>query len=148
MDKNIAKEIKLPSVPKQVSNCLTMEEVKEMIDSFGYKTYFEARNKAIIAMFAETGIRSTELRTLKNSDVNVKKGIIQIDGKGNRGRFVSISMNLYNVLLKYEQIRKHHFEHAIIPNVFFLSNRGLGISHVGLDKIVKEAREERYMGNL
>ena len=41
------------------------DEVKAMIDSFSTKKYLEARNKAIIAMLADTGVRAIEIRTLK-----------------------------------------------------------------------------------
>ena len=42
-----------------------------MIESFTYKTYLEARNKAIIAMLADCGLASMEIRGLLS--INVRK---------------------------------------------------------------------------
>ena len=33
-----------------------------MIDAFSYKNYIEARNKAIIAMLSDCGLRAMEIR--------------------------------------------------------------------------------------
>ena len=53
-----------------------------MIDAFSYKNYFEVRNKVIIAMLADCGLRSMEIRESKNDDV--KETTILMNGKGNK----------------------------------------------------------------
>ncbi|MDR6997768.1 hypothetical protein [Neobacillus niacini] len=44
-----------------------------MINSFSFKGYIETRNKAIIAMLADCGLRAMEIRGLKLSDVKETK---------------------------------------------------------------------------
>lgn len=56
MTENIAKKVDMPKIPKKDLKGFTMEEVHAMINSFSYKTYLEARNKAIIALLADTAL--------------------------------------------------------------------------------------------
>jgi integrase/recombinase XerD len=95
---NIAKKVELPRVPKKILKGFTTEEVTKMIHSFSYKNYFEARNKAIIAMLADTGLRAFEIRGLEAK--NVKENTIFVNGKGNKERYIFISPALKKILIR------------------------------------------------
>lgn len=134
---NFAQKITLPKVPKKILKGFTTKEIQLMIDVFTYKDYFEARNKAIIAILADTGIRAMELRGLLIP--NVKETSILVYGKGNKERYVFISPALKRILIKYERIKKQHFKDKDTSDHYFLSYRGNEISHVGLDNVIKMA---------
>jgi integrase/recombinase XerD len=137
LKENIAKRVELPKVPKKVLEGFTVEEVQKMIDAFTYKDYLETRNKAIIAMLSDTGLRAMELRGLKNE--NVKETTILVNGKGNKQRIVFISPALKRILIRYERIKKQNFKNRETTDHYFLSYTGTGISHVALDNVIKEA---------
>ncbi|MEY9866614.1 integrase/recombinase XerD [Peribacillus sp. B2I2] len=145
LKENIAKKVVLPKVPKKVLKGFTVSDVQEMIDAFTYKNYIEARNKAIIAMLSDTGIRAMELRGVLS--VNVKETSILVNGKGNKERIVFISPALKRILFKYERIKKQYFHDKEITNHYFLSYTGTDISHVGLDNIIKEAGKRARVEN-
>lgn len=137
LNENIAKKVELPKVPKIVLKGFTVDEVKAMIDAFSYKNYLEARNKTIIAMLADCGLRAMEIRGLKT--VNVMETSILVNGKGNKDRIVFISPALKRILIKYERIKKEYFYAIDTTDNYFLSYTGSGISHVELDNIIKKA---------
>lgn len=134
---NIASKVEIPRVPKKVLQGFSLEDVHAMIEAFTYRTYLEARNKAIIAMLADTGIRAMEIRGLKTT--NLKETTILVNGKGNKERIVFISPALKRILIKYERMKKHYFYDKPITEEYFLSYTGSGLSHVALDSVVKEA---------
>ncbi|MDN3439961.1 tyrosine-type recombinase/integrase [Planococcus sp. APC 3900] len=134
---NIASKVETPNVPKKILKGFTGKEVHSMMEAFTYKTYLEARNKAIIAMLADTGIRAMEIRGLET--VNVKETTILVNGKGNKERNVFISPALKRILIKYERMKKQYFKDKAITTNYFLSYVGSGLSHVALDSVVKEA---------
>ncbi|WHZ60024.1 tyrosine-type recombinase/integrase [Metabacillus hrfriensis] len=134
---NITKKVEVPKVPKKVLNGFTASEVEKMIEVFTYTNYLETRNKAIIAMLADCGLRAMEIRGLLS--VNVKETSILVNGKGNKERIVFISPALKRILIKYERIKKQYFLEKDLSNNYFLSYIGTGISHVALDNIIKEA---------
>lgn len=137
MKENIARKVETPKVHKKILKGFTNEEVQAMIDAFTYKNYIEARNKAMIAMLADCGLRAMELRGLLT--VNVKETTILVNGKGNKERLIFISPALKRILIKYERIKKQHFKDKDTTNHYFLSYKGSEISHVGLDNVIKKA---------
>ncbi|WP_313431172.1 tyrosine-type recombinase/integrase [Siminovitchia terrae] len=138
LKENIARKVDLPKQPKKVLKGFTTKEVDKMINSFSYKTYFEARNKAMVAMLSDCGLRAKELRELE--DKNVKETTILVNGKGNKERYIFISPALKKILIRFERIKKEYFNGKYFnPNYYFLSYKGDLLSHVGLDKVIKEA---------
>lgn len=54
MSESPMKKVELPKVPKKMLQGFDEREIYDMIHGFDYSTYQEARNKAIIAMLADT----------------------------------------------------------------------------------------------
>lgn len=65
-----------------VIKAFTSEEIKAMVNAYKMPTYLEARNKLIIMVLADTGIRNLELCHLLKS--NVGETTIKIMGKGKK----------------------------------------------------------------
>ncbi|MFP3421849.1 tyrosine-type recombinase/integrase, partial [Bacillus sp. SIMBA_161] len=101
LEVNIASKVDTPEVQKKVIDGFTGKEVQDMVAAFTFKNYLEARNKAIIAMLADTGLRAMEIRGLQFT--NVKETTILVNGKGNKERIVFISPALKRILIKYER---------------------------------------------
>lgn len=139
IQENIAKEVTLPKVPKKVINGFTSDEVQAMINAFSYKTYIECRNKAIIAMLADCGLRNMELRNLKNEDI--RDNSILVNGKGNKQRIVFISPDLKRILIRYERLKEEYFIDTYTSDHYFLNYTGGSLGHVALDNIIKKAGE-------
>lgn len=140
LKENPMKKVEIPKAPRKVLNGFTKEEVYAMISAFSFKNYLEARNKAIIAMLADTGLRAMEIRGLKSK--NVKDTTILVNGKGNKERIVFISPVLKKILIRYERMRKEYFKDKLVKeDNYFLTYTGEGLSHVSLDKIIKKAGE-------
>lgn len=136
---NPMNKVERPKVPKKVLSGFTPQEVAKMIDAFSYADFFEARNKAMIAMLADCGLRSMEIRGL--SVENVHETSILVNGKGNKQRIVFISPQLKKILIKYERMRNQHFKGKPTPNVYFPSYLGKEISHAGFYNVISEAGE-------
>ncbi|MFC0271445.1 tyrosine-type recombinase/integrase [Metabacillus herbersteinensis] len=115
----------------------TNREVQGMIESFTYKNYLECRNKAILAMLADCGLRAMEIRTLTIE--NIKETSILFNGKGNKERIIFISPVLKKILIKYDRMRKQFTADRDVTDNYFLTYMGTGLSHVALFNVIKEA---------
>lgn len=139
-EENLMKKVETPKVPKKVLKGFNADDIYSMIEVFSYKSYQEARNKAIIAMLTDCGLRAMEMRTLPYG--NVGETSILVHGKGGKERTIYISPALKKVLVKYERIRREYVKDKILKeDMYFLSYQGRGLSHVSLDKVIKEAGE-------
>ncbi|WP_026675781.1 tyrosine-type recombinase/integrase [Fictibacillus gelatini] len=140
LKENIAKKVEIPKIPKKLLKGFTVEEVSAMVDAFSFKNYIEARNKAIIAMLSDCGLRAMEIRGLLAK--NVKETAILVNGKGNKERMMFISPALKKILIRYERLRKQYFKDKIVKSDhYFLSYVGDTLSHMGVYNVVKEAGE-------
>ncbi|HAP3815283.1 TPA: tyrosine-type recombinase/integrase [Enterococcus faecalis] len=99
--------IRLLKETKPLLTTFSDKEVKNMLNVWKFDTYLGARNKCIIALLADTGIRVSELLNLKDTDL--AENYIRILGKGNKWRVVPISSELNYFITRYRRIRDKHF---------------------------------------
>jgi len=59
------------------------------------------KHKAIMLTFYATGVRRTELLNIKISDIDSKRGVIRVIGKGNKERLVPLNQMLLDYLRIY-----------------------------------------------
>jgi integrase len=76
---NVIKHLPAPKVGKLILPNLTIEQVMSLIDRVE-----NSRDKAIIALFTESGLRLSELANIKPSDIDWVNKTIRIIGKGRR----------------------------------------------------------------
>ncbi|MBG9938494.1 recombinase [Bacillus tropicus] len=138
MPMNIMSKIHLLKEDTEVIKTFTDDEVIKMINSYDFKSYLNARNKVILAMFVDTGIRMSELINLQSEwvyDTNIR-----IKGKGSKWRFAPISLMLKKYMIRYERIKTKYFEKkALEHDNYFLSRAGKPICTVQIENIVKNA---------
>ena len=120
--------IKAPKTKKKVIQALTPKEIERLMDSCSGNDVLEVRNKAILSIFLDTGLRVAELADLKISDVDVNTGSILVrHGKGGKQRVVRIGNRAQKALWKYVTIyRKGDSDRLLIGRCYEpLSLRGV-----------------------
>ncbi|MHC1747067.1 MAG: tyrosine-type recombinase/integrase [Cellulosilyticaceae bacterium] len=134
---NLARKVKRQKVDKTVIKTFTDKEVKNMIEVFSFKNYMNARDRCIITMLADTGIRNHELCQMKFEDI--KEDYILIFGKGKKERYVPISPYLKKTMLKYSQVRDTYFkDYPYLPH-YFQSFRGNPLTIEAIERVVRLA---------
>ncbi|MGX7048379.1 hypothetical protein RU86_GL001033 [Lactococcus piscium] len=101
---NPSRSIKLLKNEKAVFTVFNDNEVLKMIGYWKGASYTAIKNKLVISMLVDTGIRIGELTSLLFDDV--QDNCIKVHGKGNKWRIVPISPQLRKLMLKYERKRK------------------------------------------
>ena len=86
--------------PRKIPEVLDQDEQQRLLAQFEpTDTLLKLRNKAILTIFLNCGLRSSELCTLKTKNVDFKTGRMKVLGKGNKERIVGIS-NEDQILLR------------------------------------------------
>ena len=67
-----------------------------------------SRNKAIILMFLDTGLRASELANIKTEEIDTERGWIKVRGKGAKERVVRIGATAQKALWRYLVYREEN----------------------------------------
>lgn len=137
---NPTSKIKVAKPKVKVINPYTNEEIKRMLSVCDYDyehnaKFLGSRNKAIILVLYDTGVRLSELVWMKLDDVNTLNGNIKVLGKGSKERVVRIGKVAQKALWRYMMYR---------PNkgcYLWLSEEGKPLSGVGVQSLVQRIKE-------
>ncbi|KAF5066185.1 Tyrosine recombinase XerD [anaerobic digester metagenome] len=140
-DKILTQEVGSVRKEKVIIRTFTKEDIRKMLECYNGRTFLDVRNKTIIAMLFDTGIRLSELINLKED--NIKDDYILIKcGKGSKDRVVPKSPFLAKYIFKYQVIREERFmDRNLIDKEFFLSKNCRSLSREMVERIVKDAGE-------
>ena len=96
---------KPPKIPYRVPSFLSVDEIFSILETLK-KQKIKQRDKALFFLLYGGGLRVSEACHLKNKDINWLNGTIQIVGKGNKQRLVSLPKQAFKQLesLKSNQI--------------------------------------------
>lgn len=123
--------------PKVIIRTFTEAELKRMVNYYQGHDFLTIRNKVIMLMLIDTGIRLSELTGL--TEEQLKYDYIIIRGKGAKEHVVPKSPLLGKWLIKYMAVRNSYFLYQAIPSNLFLSRNGKPLTSTMIDHIVKEA---------
>ncbi len=95
--------IRPPRMPKTLIKPFNTEDLQKLIFLCNHDNspFLGARNKAIIMVFLDTGIRLSEIAGMQLDDLDFTRGIIKIMGKGAKERVVAIQQRTQKALLQY-----------------------------------------------
>lgn len=111
----------LPMQKRPQEKYLTHGEAKKLLET-NIGGQFALRNRAIVALFLYSGIRVSELCSLKIGDViNHPKGYIYCKRKGGEYKYVQVAHAFYDYLSDYLMSRD---DCADMDSPLFITNRG------------------------
>lgn len=94
-------EIETPKKPEHLPNCLSVEEVDNLLDMPDGDKPESIRDRAMLETMYATGLRVSELLGLERARVNLKKGIITVLGKGAKERKVPLGEYAIDCIINY-----------------------------------------------
>lgn len=93
--------IRAPRIPKLIIKPFSRQDIDNLLLLCSASTFLDQRNRAIILVFLDTGIRLAEMAGIQLPDVSFDHETIRIMGKGAKERVVRIGKTAQKALLKY-----------------------------------------------
>lgn len=100
------KKVDLPKVPSLILPPFDEEEVKRLEAVTSGKDVLSVRNRAIVLVLLDSGIRLKEMALMKVGDVDMQTGTFKVLGKGNKERICILSAKTLKALSRYLKVRK------------------------------------------
>jgi site-specific recombinase XerD len=130
-----------PAVPEQPVAVLTDDELRQLLDAAKGTDFISRRDTAILRVFIDTGCRLDEVATLTVDGVDFSADVLQVMGKGRRGRAAPFGAKTADALRRYLRARARHPK-ASTTEILWLGRYGAmtpsGVAQV-LDRIAAQA---------
>ncbi|MFC4022879.1 site-specific tyrosine recombinase XerD [Oceanobacillus longus] len=129
--------IETPKKERKLPDVLSQNEVDRLLD-IQKNTALAVRNKAMLELLYATGLRVTELITLKVSDLHLTMGFVQCLGKGSKERIVPLGDVAKSATENYlESSRQKLVKNNKQETALFVNQHGRPLSRQGFWKILK-----------
>ena len=119
-----AEDLHTPQRVSRLPKFLSEEEMERLLFAPDIKTDVGVRDRAILELMYATGLRVSELCSLKQSDVELDAGLITCHGKGSKQRRIPIGKSAVHWLQRYLGVRKQ-FGSETRPELFLHRGRTL-----------------------
>ena len=129
-------DVRPPKVRQNEIEILTDDEVGRIFSSIDPNNFLGARNAAIYSIMLETGLRLSEVVTLKSRDVHLDERYVKTLGKGDKKRIVSFGTTCRKALANYAH--NYRFEDKDQgADTFFICKDGSSMTSDGLRSLTE-----------
>ncbi len=136
MSVNPAESLKAPKIVKKAPEILSTNEVVKLLEQPSGDSPKDLRDKAMLELLYATGMRVTELITLKTTDVNLAMGYVECHDE-DKERIIPFGNEAKQALLKYLA----HSREVMVENkgetALFVNCSGVPMSRQGFWKLIK-----------
>lgn len=136
VEEDISGPLKAPKIEKKVPEIMSPDEVVRLLEQPSGDTHKEIRDKAMLELLYATGIRVTELITLKVSDVNLPMGVILCRDR-NKERVIPFGTEAKNAMMRYLDGTRDDMLENKNSDVLFANCSGQPMSRQGFWKLIK-----------
>lgn len=133
---DLSEQLKAPKIEKKVPEIMSPEEVIRLLEQPTGDTPKEIRDKAMLELLYATGIRVTELITLRISDVNMQLGVILCRDR-TKERIIPFGAAARNALARYLEGTRDAMLENKTSDVLFANCSGQPMSRQGFWKLIK-----------
>lgn len=136
VENNPAVGIPLPKIRKKLPNFVEENSLARLLDGGTFENNFKGvRDKFIIALFYGTGIRSAELRSLKQKDFDTQGFLIRVMGKRQKERVIPYPREINNLFKEYVIFKEKEF--GVQTEFLFVTEKGKQVYEKLIYRIVK-----------
>lgn len=116
-------KIKALKQPKRLVRDIPEKDLEKLLNPEMYPDVFEGeRDRLIIELFYQTGIRKSELIAIKLGDLDFVNNTLKVLGKGNKERLVLFSEGLKNLMI--DHINNRGTRWSVDGDLLFLTVKG------------------------
>lgn len=141
---DVVGEVDLPQLGRSLPKHLAEPEVDALLARPDVSTPVGLRDKAMLELLYATGMRVSELVSLRWEDFDLNLGVLRCIGKGSKERLIPVGKSALRAVEAYVRSGRPGLLRRIPSPFLFLNNRGSRLSRVGFWKIL--ARYGRAAG--
>lgn len=142
---NITDKVDVPKVDKKEPMILTSTEIEKLLEQPNTGDLKGQRDKAMLEILYATGIRVTELISLRIEDVNLTNGYIKVK-KRNAERHIPLGNLSLKCLKEYMNKVRPLLIRTEEEKTLFINTNGQKMTRQGYWKILKQYKDQAKIG--
>lgn len=120
--------IDTPKLPRSLPRSLTEEDVENLLAAPDVDKALGLRDKAMLETLYASGLRVTELTTLKVSQVSEDMGVVRVIGKGSKERLVPLGEEALDWIRRYLKQARPELLGGRASDDLFVTARGAAMT--------------------
>ncbi|MGB0580763.1 MAG: tyrosine recombinase [Limisphaerales bacterium] len=130
VDVNVAENLSLPKRWKRLPKALTNDEVSKLLRKPTQGTPGNLCDYAILELAYASGLRLSEIRTLRLEQLHLEAGFINVIGKGNKERVVPVGSKATAAINNWLTVGRPELVKPKTPAAVFITQRGTQFSRI------------------
>ncbi|KMZ13376.1 Tyrosine recombinase XerD [Candidatus Burkholderia humilis] len=123
--------------PPRFPSTLSEAQVEALLHAPDVETPLGLRDHTMLELMYASGLRVTELVTLKTVEVGLNEGVVRVMGKGSKERLVPFGEAAHEWLMRYLREARPALLGARAADALFVTSRGEGMTRQQFWNIIK-----------
>jgi len=121
-------QIDTPKLPRNLPKNLTEQDVEQLLEAPDTQTPLGLRDRTMFEVLYATGLRVSELVSLRTTQVSMEMGVVRVMGKGSKERLVPLGEEALDWLRRYATDGRPVLLGRQICDELFVTARGAGMT--------------------
>ena len=136
LEEDVTSVLESPKLWRKLPHFLTQDEIEKILNIPSLKTPIGIRDRALLECLYASGMRVSEMTSLRIEDVNLEHGFLKCRGKGGKERLVPLGRKAIEACRKYLKVKRQTDESG--STSFFLNRDGRGLTRQFIWKMIKK----------
>ena len=116
-------QVESPKLPRSLPKSLNEQEVSDLLNAPDISQHIGLRDRAMLELLYASGLRVSELVTVKVNEVSTQDGVVRVTGKGSKTRLVPMGEEAADWIDRYLKYARPEILQKKLCDALFVTNR-------------------------
>lgn len=130
-------QIDSPKLPRSLPKSLNEQEVEDLLEAPDTSAPIGLRDRAMLELLYASGLRVSELVTIKVTEVSTQDGVVRVTGKGSKTRLVPMGEEAADWIIRYLKHARPEILQRKMSDALFVTNRAAAMTRQAFWYLIK-----------
>ncbi|QVL44996.1 MAG: site-specific tyrosine recombinase XerD [Methylophilaceae bacterium] len=130
-------QIESPKLPRSLPKSLNEQEVEDLLNAPDINQHIGLRDRAMLELLYASGLRVSELVTIKVNEVSTQDGVVRVTGKGSKTRLVPMGEEAADWIVQYLKLARPAILQKRMSDSLFVTNRATAMTRQAFWYLIK-----------
>jgi integrase/recombinase XerD len=137
IEKDPTLQIESPKLPRSLPKSLNEQEVEDLLNAPNISEAIGLRDRAMLELLYASGLRVSELVTVKVNEVSTQDGVVRVTGKGSKTRLVPMGEEAADWIDKYLKQARPEILQKRMSDALFVTARASAMTRQAFWYLIK-----------